>query len=232
MEKRIYQIAKELNISHVQILKFLESKEIQVQNHMAFVGNDIYDSILLEFSKEKKQVDRVKKERARKAIVDSPEKFKSIVNIDAKDKPSNPKTSFGLTKKDYTHTDENAVSKKPIGVNTENSESDDSENSKKQNIRKLKKVNISDIADKIQKNTKLKGSPNKRLNISESIKNTSKKSKKKIKKKIIDVENTSSSEDLKKLNVPKFTSVDELSKLMKVSAQDVIMKCMEKSEHF
>ena len=29
---------------------------------MAFVGNDIYDSILLEFSKEKKQVDRIKKE--------------------------------------------------------------------------------------------------------------------------------------------------------------------------
>ena len=55
MEKRIYQIAKELNISHIQILKFLESKSIDVPNHMAFVNNDIYDSILLEFSKEKKQ---------------------------------------------------------------------------------------------------------------------------------------------------------------------------------
>ena len=53
MEKRIYQIAKELNISHIQILKFLESKSVKVANHMAFVNNDIYDSILLEFSKEK-----------------------------------------------------------------------------------------------------------------------------------------------------------------------------------
>ena len=44
MEKRIYQIAKELNISHIQILKFLESKSIKVPNHMAFVNNDIYDS--------------------------------------------------------------------------------------------------------------------------------------------------------------------------------------------
>ena len=68
MEKRIYQIAKELNISHLQILKFLESKSIDVPNHMAFVNNDIYDSILLEFSKEKKQVERTKKEKARQAI--------------------------------------------------------------------------------------------------------------------------------------------------------------------
>ena len=45
MEKRIYQIAKELNISHIQILKFLESKSIKVANHMAHVNNDIYDSI-------------------------------------------------------------------------------------------------------------------------------------------------------------------------------------------
>ena len=75
MEKRIYQIAKELNISHIQILKFLESKEIKVPNHMAFVNNDIYDSILLEFSKEKQQVERIQKERARKAIADSPEVF-------------------------------------------------------------------------------------------------------------------------------------------------------------
>jgi len=55
MEKKIYQIAKELNISHIQILKFLESKSIKVKNHMAFVNNDIYDLILLEFSEEKKQ---------------------------------------------------------------------------------------------------------------------------------------------------------------------------------
>ena len=68
MDKRIYQIAKELNISHVQILKFLKSKDITVINHMAFVDNDIYDSILLEFSKEKKQVDRSNKEKARRAI--------------------------------------------------------------------------------------------------------------------------------------------------------------------
>ena len=53
MEKKIYEIARELNISSVEILKFLDSKGIEVKNHIASVNNNIYDSILLEFSEEK-----------------------------------------------------------------------------------------------------------------------------------------------------------------------------------
>ena len=224
MDKRIYQIAKELNISHIQILKFLESKDIKVQNHMAFVGNDIYDSILLEFSKEKKQVDRIKKERARQAIVDTPEKFKSSTSIETNEKPKSKPLVDDTLKDDYTQSkNDNHELKSP----SDKTIVPKKVQPPKDNVRKLKKINISDIADKIQKNTKLKGSPNKRLSISESIKSTSKKNKKKIKKKNIDLELNTPSEDLKKLNVPEFTSVDELSKLMKVSAQDVIMKCME-----
>ena len=72
-QKRIYQIAKELNISHVEIIKFLKSKSIEVANHMAPVDNNIYDSILMEFSKEKASIDRQRKERARKAIISNKE---------------------------------------------------------------------------------------------------------------------------------------------------------------
>ena len=72
-QKRIYQIAKELNISHVEIIKFLKSKDIEVANHMAPVDNNIYDSILMEFSKEKASIDRQRKERARKEIVSNKE---------------------------------------------------------------------------------------------------------------------------------------------------------------
>ena len=53
MEKKIYEIARELNISNPEILEFLESKNIKVQNHMALVNNDIYNSIVLEFSQKK-----------------------------------------------------------------------------------------------------------------------------------------------------------------------------------
>ena len=41
-DKRIYQIAKELNISHSEIIKFLENKGISVSNHMMPVENTIY----------------------------------------------------------------------------------------------------------------------------------------------------------------------------------------------
>ena len=67
--KRIYQVAKELNISHLEILDFLKSKDVSVANHMAPVDSDIYDMILVEFSKEKADVERVRKEKARKEII-------------------------------------------------------------------------------------------------------------------------------------------------------------------
>ena len=53
MGKKIYEIARELNISNPEILEFLESKNIKVQNHISLVNKDIYDSIVLEFSKKK-----------------------------------------------------------------------------------------------------------------------------------------------------------------------------------
>ena len=68
-DKRIYQIAKELNISHNEIIKFLENKDIKVSNHMMPVENSIYSIILMEFSKEKKQVERILKEKARQTIL-------------------------------------------------------------------------------------------------------------------------------------------------------------------
>ena len=69
--KRIYQIAKELNISHIEIVKFLKSKEVSVANHMAPVDGDIYDMILIEFSKEKADIDRIRKEKARTESIKS-----------------------------------------------------------------------------------------------------------------------------------------------------------------
>ena len=71
--KRIYQIAKELNISHNEIIKFLRDNKVEVSNHMMPVDNIIYDSIMVEFSKEKKQIERQLKEKARRAIVDNQE---------------------------------------------------------------------------------------------------------------------------------------------------------------
>ncbi|UCH63171.1 MAG: translation initiation factor IF-2 [Fidelibacterota bacterium] len=63
---RIFQIAKELNISHTEIMEFLERDGIKVASHMSQIEPDVYERILGEFAKEKVIVDRHRKEMARR----------------------------------------------------------------------------------------------------------------------------------------------------------------------
>jgi len=67
-KRRIYQIAKELNISHEEILQFLDSHDVDVNSHMSPVDEGVYEKILSEFAKEKVIVDRYRKERERQKI--------------------------------------------------------------------------------------------------------------------------------------------------------------------
>ena len=50
---RIFQIAKELNISHTDIVSFLKSKKVQVSSHMSPVEENIRKMIMDEFAKDK-----------------------------------------------------------------------------------------------------------------------------------------------------------------------------------
>ena len=68
-KKRIFQIAKELNISHLEIMSFLKNKGENVSSHMDPVNAEIYEDILLEFSKDKQKSDRYRKEQARKKVI-------------------------------------------------------------------------------------------------------------------------------------------------------------------
>ena len=68
-KRRIFHIAKELNISHLEIMSFLKEDGISVSSHMAPVDADVYDKILGEFSKERQQIERLRKEKARQAVV-------------------------------------------------------------------------------------------------------------------------------------------------------------------
>ena len=70
-KRRIFQIAKELNISHTDILSFLKLKDIEVGSHMAPVEEDIYQIILSEFHKDKESVERYRKEQVRREIQDT-----------------------------------------------------------------------------------------------------------------------------------------------------------------
>ncbi len=68
---RIFQIAKELNISHTDILSFLNKKGVDVKSHMSPVDDDVRNLIMAEFSKDKMLVDRFRKEQVRKEIHDT-----------------------------------------------------------------------------------------------------------------------------------------------------------------
>jgi len=65
-QKRIFEIAKELNISHNDIMKYLEKEGIPCKSHMTPVDEACYMKILEEFAKEKDIVERIRKERARR----------------------------------------------------------------------------------------------------------------------------------------------------------------------
>ena len=236
-QKRIYQIAKELNISHVEIIKFLKSKDIEVANHMAPVDNNTYDSILMEFSKEKASIDRQRKERARQAIISNKE--------DITDSKSDPTTEVVVFKEKEPDNKANKNEKEILENQNEEKREVDSdeleekitkeekkpspETEKKLETaptpfkRKLKKIDMSAIADKINSNKKSKF---KKAEIKTS--NTlpvNKKSKKKIKKRK-DADGVIDESETNIIKIPEFTTVDELSQTMKVSIQEVIMQCM------
>jgi len=68
---RVFQIAKELNISHTEILSFLKEKGVEIASHMSPVEDDVYQLILTEFAKDKEAVDRFRKEQVRREIQDT-----------------------------------------------------------------------------------------------------------------------------------------------------------------
>ena len=69
--RRIFQIAKELNISHTEILSFLKGKSIKVGSHMAPIDEETYAIVMEEFHKDKESIDRYRKEQIRREIHDT-----------------------------------------------------------------------------------------------------------------------------------------------------------------
>ena len=223
MNKRIYQIAKELNIAHHDIVSFLENKGMKVTNHMMPVDNATYSSILMEFSKEKKIVERSQKEKARIAI----ESTKKTIPTPIEEK-IDKSTIFKKEQSESASINKAPADKKELNsektVNPDKlTEKKSKEVSPKHN---LKKVSLPNIGESLNKTNKIKGS-SKKLNIADSLSKLNKKSKKKIKKKTTDDDVLADDGKDKIIKVPEFLTVDELSKMMKISAQEIIMQCMD-----
>ena len=68
---RIFQLAKELNISHNDILDFLKSKDISVSSHMSPIDGKTQQLVYTEFAKDRQSAERDRKEQVRKEIHDT-----------------------------------------------------------------------------------------------------------------------------------------------------------------
>ena len=250
--RRIFDIAKELNISHIEIIDFLSKKDIKV-TLMSVISNENYSEILEHFHQEKNQVDRLRKEKARLNVIHHNqeqdklieeqeaklEKDESVKNINKKEETKKEIDDKEIdVKLDSEDNDSNSLEKnKDVIIKSnlnikENKIKKEESVQKKTNIkkstnkesRKLKKIDISSIVDKINI-TKKKQDSNSSSQVKTSVSQLSKKIVKKKKNKKEEIEEIDENEK-KIINIVEFSTVDELSQSMDVPVQDVIMKCM------
>ena len=239
---RIFQIAKDLNISHTEILTFLKKKGVEVASHMTPVDEDIQEMIQGEFRKERQDIDRFRKEQVRREIhqtrIDEQQKAQKKLNLLSLDEQRS------IEKKEK-QTEEKK--KKEKAVDKELKESKETKKEPKEEKKqvkktktkqhKLRKIDLSEIKSQIG-NVNRKPSPKSdedepaNRSAKDAVKQTLARMDKKSKKKVYKKERKAEQDDLPdeenivKLKIPEYSSVDELAKLMDVDASDIIKECI------
>ena len=232
--RRIFDIAKELNISHIEIINFLNTKGGKY-TIMSPIANKLYGEILEQFYQEASAVDRLRKEKARLNVVHHNQDNEP--HIDTDDIDSDKKVDKAVTEKEIVKEDivdnvsakkeekkevKNIAPTKEVIVKKTDIKSDiKKEKKSKDKVRKLKKIDISSIADKINTTKKKQDSDSIKTSVSQLSKKTTKRKKNKKEEEIIEDENLK-----KSINIVEFSTVDELAQSMDIPVQDVIMKCM------
>lgn len=274
-QKRIFEIAKELNISHIEIIDFLKKEEIPVKTIMSPVDESTYLRILEEFAREKDVVERFRKERARReaeAKRKAEEEARKTAEIERKKIESEvysqavplfnaaiqvtreqSQTIYQKLIRDLVRADqvtdvtpkvvEEIAGEAATGV----VESDKREpKKKKKEKRKLRRITISDIEARLdQKGGKRrgadtedsrKGKKGKRgsnideRKVDESIRRTmakmeEKSTRKKYKKQ--DTEKEGEQEEVRKIRISEFATVETLAKMLDVDVSELIAACIQ-----
>ncbi|MDP6684543.1 MAG: translation initiation factor IF-2 [Candidatus Marinimicrobia bacterium] len=244
---RIFQIAKELNISHKGIITFLDTKGIKV-GLMDSIDQQVHQLILNEFSKEKETVDRYRKEQVRREIHDTrvrqkqQEKSKLKLLTLKEQRTLEEKELEKQKAKEEEKRKQEAENKKKEKLEAEKKKKDDQKAKSadsKGKKRKMRKIEIADIESEIgisgrRKPAKQSGDKKKEdapKNVQEMVKKTlakmETKSRKKVYKREKDIDEEESADvTLNKLDIPEFSSVDELAKIFQSSPSEVIQKCI------
>ena len=242
--RRIFDIAKELNISHIEIIDFLKTQDDSKYTIMSSIPNELYAKILEQFYQDVSAVDRLRKEKARLNVVhpnqnpdetsEVEEQAKDAVEIEIKTDDTKEESQDSIVqeekeqeKKEITdqslksHIKEDVKKPKITKVDIKKPDNKIAVNIDKPK-RKLKKIDISSIADRINTTKKKQDSDSVKTSVSQLSKKVSKRKKsKKEEEVIVDEENVK-----KIINIVEFSTVDEFAQSMDVPVQDVIMKCM------
>ena len=223
--KRIYQIAIELNISHSDIIDFLEGIGESGYGHMSEVSSGVYSKIISKYSKDKKRQEVYAKEKARNTAQTT-----RAAEVKKSEKPTQEKKSnkieprIGLKIIEMPSDKDREIQKAQKKTTSPSSVQKESLKPAPKKKTSFKKINIAAIADKISQNKK---SPNQNSNqlFSKNLNIASKKKKrKKIKKAIDDTPVSAIEENV--LIMPEFSTLEELANSMNVKVQDAIMKAL------
>ena len=221
---RIFQLAKELNISHNDIVDFLKSKGISVTSHMSPIDGKTQQVVYTEFAKDRQSAERDRKEQVRKEIHDSRvvmetksvKKFKIMSVQDQRQQDKVKKAK--IKEQEQESKTSSSKAEKVIEV--------------KKPKKKLRKITLRDsstLQDK-KENKKDKEAIKKDTSAVKRLKKTlasmdsspKKKSYKKAKKDI-DVDNDSP----RSIELAEYASIDEIAKVLDVSTSEVIGKCLQ-----
>ena len=252
-QRRIFQIAKELNISHTDILSFLVGKKIKVSSHMAPVDDDIYQLIISEFHKDKESVDRYRKEQVRREIHDTRileqqkanKKLNLLTLAEQRDLENKERKKAEEEKK--IKDDEIKVAQekkkekeeaelKALKEKKEKEAADKVRNLAKKPKKKMRRIDLSEIRSQVgegtthRKNIKKEKETNKSKSAAETVRKITAKIDTKVKKKIYKKEKDENDDNAevvtKPIKIAEYSSVDELSKIFETKPNDIIQKCM------
>jgi len=246
-QTRIFQIAKDLNISHTEILTFLKNKGVEVASHMSPVDKHIQDMIQTEFHKEREDIDRFRKEQVRREIhqtrIDEQQKAQKKLNLLSLDeqrsleKKEEKKAKQKAEKKAIEDEQKKAEQAKQKKQEKQKNQ-EEQEKSVKSNQHKLRKIDLSEIKSKIGiitrkppiKTDKQQDPANR--SAKDAVKQTLARMDKKTRKKIYKKDRKQvadeiiAEDDVQKIQIPEYSSVDELAKIMELSPSDIIQECI------
>ena len=202
--KRVFDLAKELNISHNDILDFLKSKNIPAKSPMSPIDGKTQQLIYTEFAKDKRSAERDRKEQVRKEIHDSKVKMETKTVSEFKI----------LSVKDEKKKDEEKKKTK-----------------KSEPKKKLRKITLTDISSKKEKKTrkssevKTDASAEKRLK--KTLAEIDSSRKKKVHKKSKKETDKDVDGEKRVIQLAEYASVDEIAKVLNVAPSEIIAKCLQ-----